>query len=88
MVAVEEIKPPAALGAIAGLDAVMINTAELTGKAVDVQLGIIAFIIANAVNLITKTAYSFANGSPDFARKLAFSLAAIIVASCIGLFFV
>ena len=50
-----------ALGAIAGLDAVMINTAELTGKAVDVQLGIIAFIIANAVNLITKTAYSFAN---------------------------
>lgn len=77
-----------ALGALAGLDAVMINTAELTGKTIGVQLGVVAFIIANAVNLLAKTVYSFLQGDKSFAVPFGISMLVIIFSSCLGLLFV
>lgn len=75
-----------ALGALAGLDAVMINTAQLAGGKVDMSLAVFAFIIANAINLLGKTFYSFLQGHQTFAIKFGISVLCIIASSFIGVF--
>lgn len=77
-----------AIGALAGLDAVMINTAGLAGQTIQFQLGVIAFLLANAVNLTAKSIYSFTQGSKSFALQLSLGMLIIILVSAIGLFFV
>ncbi|MBA3724441.1 MAG: MgtC/SapB family protein [Candidatus Levybacteria bacterium] len=76
------------IGALVGLDAVMINTAQLAGSTIDYALAAIAFIIANAVNLFGKTFFSFLQGKKEFAVKLLISFAIIITSSLAGLFFI
>lgn len=73
------------LGALVGLDAVMINTAQAAGQAIDFRLGIIAFILANFVNLAGKSLYSFLHGKRKFAFKFSASMGIIILLSLIGL---
>ena len=74
-----------AIGAIAGLDAVMINTAQLAGERLDYSLAVLAFIIANAVNLTGKAFYSFLQGRREYSFKFATALAFIVASSLIGL---
>lgn len=76
------------IGALIGLDAVMINTAQLVGKNIEVQLGVFAFILANFVNLAGKTAYSYAMGTREFAFKFGVSMAIVIGVSLAGLLFI
>lgn len=76
-----------AIGSLVGLDAVMINTAELAGGTIGIQLAIIAFILANAVNLYAKTVYSFLQGKRDFAVKFGLSVTVIVLSSLLGLLF-
>ncbi|MBI2315376.1 MgtC/SapB family protein [Candidatus Daviesbacteria bacterium] len=73
------------LGALVGLDAVMINTAQAAGQVIDFRLGIIAFILANFVNLAGKSLYSFLHGKKEFAVKSTVSMVIIIFLSLIGL---
>lgn len=73
------------LGAVTGLDAVTINTAELAGKTINYQTGVITLILANAVNLISKSGYAFVQGSRDFAKKFLISIIIIITFSFLGL---
>lgn len=73
------------LGALTGLDAVTINIAELAGKTVTFQTGIIAIVIANAVNLFSKATYSFLQGSRDFAVKFSGSILFVVLASLLSL---
>jgi uncharacterized membrane protein (DUF4010 family) len=75
------------IGALAGLDAVMINTAELAGRNVEYQLAGVAFLLANAVNLSAKSVYSFLQGDRSFAIQLSISFLIIILTSALGLFF-
>ena len=72
------------LGALIGLDAVMVNTAQLAGTKVALDLAILAFIIANAVNLAAKSIYSYIQGSRQFSLKFAFSMLLVIAATIIG----
>lgn len=76
------------IGALVGIDAVMINTATLAGKTISAQTGVMAFIIINAVNLLGKTFYSFLQGKREFAVKFGLSVVVIIASSLIGLLFV
>lgn len=76
------------IGSLIGLDAVMINTAQLAGKQIDFQLAGWAFILANAVNLTAKALYSFTMGKKEFAVKFLISMVGIILASTAGLFFI
>lgn len=76
------------IGALIGLDAVVINIASLAGGKVDVSLAILTFIIVNAVNFGAKVVYSFIQGDKKFAAKLALSLAIPILASFAGLIFI
>lgn len=73
------------LGAVTGLDAVTINTAELAGKTITFQTGVITLILANAVNLLSKSGYAFAQGSKPFAKKFFVSVLIIIAFSFLGL---
>lgn len=73
------------LGAVTGLDAVTINTAELAGKTITFQTGVITLILANAVNLLSKAGYAFAQGSRPFAKKFLISVVIIICLSFLGL---
>ncbi|MCL4366426.1 MgtC/SapB family protein, partial [Patescibacteria group bacterium] len=63
-----------AVGAIVGLDAVMINTAQVAGTSIDFRLAIISFILANSVNLAGKSFYSFLHGKREFALKFTISM--------------
>lgn len=76
------------VGALIGLDAVMINTAALAGNQISYQVAGFAFILANAVNLFGKASYSFAMGKKEFAVKFLISMVIIILASLVGLFFI
>lgn len=73
------------LGALAGLDAVMINTAQVAGSSIDFRLGITAFILANFVNLAGKSIYSFLHGKREFTIKFTVSVVIIILLSLSGL---
>lgn len=71
------------LGAVAGIDAVLINAGQLAGKTISFDIAVWAFIIANAVNLIAKIFYSFNQGSPFFVRRFGVSVAVIILVSLV-----
>lgn len=77
-----------ALGALAGLDAVMINTAQLAGSRIDISLALWAFIIANAVNLSGKVFYSFLQGKREYALKFSLAVTLIILSSLLGILFI
>ncbi len=77
-----------AIAATTGIDAAVISTAELTGTTIDIHTGVLAFILINAVNLLSKTVYSFMQGTREFSVKLGISMIIIIAASMIGLLFV
>ena len=72
------------LGAFIGLDAVMINTSQLAGQTIALPLALGAFIIANGVNLIAKTCYSYFLGSKEFTVKFGLSVLLIIAGSIVG----
>lgn len=72
------------LGALTGIDAVVVNTAQLAGGRVDIQLGVWALLLANSVNLLAKSAYSYMQGSKSFANKFFISMMVIIVSSVVA----
>ncbi|VVA43469.1 conserved membrane hypothetical protein [Candidatus Roizmanbacteria bacterium] len=72
------------LGAVTGLDAVTINTAEFAGKTISYQTGVVTLILANAVNLLSKSGYAFTQGSRSFAKKFFISVLIIIAFSFLG----
>lgn len=72
-----------AIASVTGIDAVVINTAQLTNQRIDLSLGILALLIANGVNLLAKSVYSFIQGSKEFAYKFTISMVIIIISSFI-----
>ncbi len=69
------------VGAVAGLDAVLINASQLAGKTISTNTAVWAFVIANAVNLIAKIFYSYTQGSKFFVSRFALSVGIIILIS-------
>lgn len=74
-----------ALASITGLDAIIINLSELAGTIISFKTGVLALILANAVNLISKTFYCVTQGKKEFALKFAASIVLIILSSFLGL---
>lgn len=67
-----------ALGALSGLDAVVINTAQLVGTKIDITLGIWGLLLANSINLFAKTAYCYLQGHKSFATRYFTSMVIIV----------
>jgi uncharacterized membrane protein (DUF4010 family) len=75
-----------ALGAIPGLDAVLITIAQNAGHAISFQSALFAFLIANAVNLSVKSLLSFLQGGRGFALKFTISAFVILLIGLFGVF--
>jgi uncharacterized membrane protein (DUF4010 family) len=77
-----------AIASLTGVDAVTINIAELAGSIISYKLAVMTLILVNAINLISKSVFSFLQGSREFAMKFSFGVAIMILSSMIGLLFV
>lgn len=75
------------IASFAGLDAILVNLATMAGGVITWQFALLAFILVNATNLLSKTFYSFLQGSRPFAARFLASALIIILTSCLGLLF-
>ncbi len=76
------------IASFAGIDAVMVNLADLSGKLISMEMATITFVLVNATNLLSKSVYAFLQGNREFALKFFLSVLVIIAASLVGIFFV
>lgn len=74
-----------AIGAIAGMDAVVITIADMAGKSLTYSNALGALAVANTVNLGMKIFYAKTNGSPAFFRMFAVAMTVIIITSVLTL---
>lgn len=75
------------IASVAGIDAIVINLADLAGKAITFETAILTFILVNATNLFTKSFFSFVGGNRSFAVRFLSSVVVIVIVSFVGLFF-
>lgn len=73
------------IASFAGIDAIVINLADMAGKAISYQTALFTFILVNATNLISKSVYVFLQGNRSFALKFLLSVSCIIGISFLGL---
>lgn len=73
------------IASFAGLDAIIINLANLAGTTITFKLAIATFILVNATNLISKSIYAFIQGTKSFSRPFFVSVLIIILSSVVGL---
>lgn len=76
-----------AIGAIPGLDAVIINISDASGKIASYTLGLWAIMLAVTVNILVKIFLSFFFGTKEFAIKFTLSSALIVLGGFLGLLF-
>lgn len=76
------------IASFAGIDAIVINLADMAGKTITFQFALLTFILVNATNLLSKSVYSYLQGSRQFALKFFASVIIIIASSFIGLLLV
>jgi uncharacterized membrane protein (DUF4010 family) len=69
------------IASLAGLDAILVNLAEMAGRTISFEFAFITFVLVNATNLLSKTVYSFLQGTKRFALTFFISALAIICVS-------
>lgn len=74
------------IASLAGLDAILVNLADLAGKTISFQFAFVTFVLANATNLASKVVYSFLQGTKEFTVKFLVGAIAIVISSSIWLF--
>jgi len=77
-----------AIASTTGMDAITITITDLVGQSINPQVGLFAFVFANSVNLVSKSVYSFMQGSRQFATLFTRSMMAIIVVGLLSLLFI
>ncbi len=75
------------LASFTGIDAVVINLAELAGSTLTMQAAVFIVIIVNTMNLVSKSIYSAFQGKWEFTLRFATSMAFIVLSSLIGYLF-
>jgi uncharacterized membrane protein (DUF4010 family) len=75
------------IASLAGLDAVLVNLAEMAGVAITFKFALVTFLLVNATNLLSKSAYSYFQGNRKFALNFLSSSVVVIMASFVGLIF-
>ena len=75
------------IASLAGLDAIVINLADMAGKTINYHTALLTLILVSATNMGGKVVYAFLQGKKSFAFKLSISLAIIIAISFAGLLF-
>ena len=75
------------LASFAGIDAIMVNLADMAGHTITFKFAFLTFLIINATNLLSKAGYSYLQGDRRFALRLLMAMVIVIAASATGLFF-
>ncbi len=75
------------IASFAGMDTIIISLAEIAGKNITLAQATLVFIVVNATNLLSKTAYSFLLGTRRFTLRFGLSAGAIIASSLLGYVF-
>lgn len=75
------------LASFAGIDAIMVNLAEMAGHTITFKFAFLTFLIINATNLLSKSGYSYLQGDRRFALRFLLAMAIVIGASTAGLLF-
>lgn len=76
------------MASLSGIDALVINLAELAGEAITFEAALLTFIAVNATNLLSKAVYAFFQAKREFAVKFLISVLVIISSSLAGYFFI
>ncbi len=76
------------IASFAGIDAIMVNLADMAGQTITFKFAFLTFILVNATNLFSKTTYSYLQGSKSFTIKFLLSALSIIAVSAIWLLFI
>lgn len=76
------------IASFAGIDAILINLADMAGKTITFEFALLTFILVNASNLFSKSVYSFFQGSKKFALRFLLSIIVIVVFSFLGFLFI
>lgn len=75
------------LASFAGIDAIMVNLADMAGQTITFRFAVVTFLIINATNLLSKSVYSYLQGDRRFALSFLAAVGAIIASSVAGLLF-
>jgi uncharacterized membrane protein (DUF4010 family) len=67
------------IASFAGLDAIIVNLAEMAGKSITFEFALLTFLMVNATNLLSKSFYSWLQGNRSFAIK--FLISAVLIAA-------
>ncbi|MGE5356452.1 MAG: MgtC/SapB family protein [Deltaproteobacteria bacterium] len=76
------------IASFAGIDAIMVNLAEMAGNTISFKFALLTFILVNATNLLSKTIYSFLLGNRSFAYRFMISAILIVLAGSLWLIFI
>lgn len=73
------------IASFAGIDAIVINLADMAGKSISFQMALFTLILVNATNLLSKSLFTFLQGNRSFAYRFLLSVGGIIAVSFVGL---
>jgi len=76
------------IASFVGMDAIVINLAEMAGGALTLKFAALTFLLVNATNLVSKIVYSYLQGSRKFAFRFTLAISVVAIASFAGLFFI
>ncbi len=76
------------IASFAGIDAIIVNLADMAGHTITFKFAFETFLIINATNLLSKSVYSYLQGNNQFALKFLLSVLTIAAVSTLWLFFV
>jgi uncharacterized membrane protein (DUF4010 family) len=76
------------IASFAGIDAILVNLADMAGNTITFRFAFITFLLVNATNLLSKTIYSYLQGNKNFALKFLVSALLIAAMSAIWLIFI
>ena len=75
------------IASFAGIDAIVVNLADMAGGPITFKFALITFLLVNATNLASKSVYSFFQGNRKFSLKFSLSMTVVVVLSFIGVLF-
>jgi uncharacterized membrane protein (DUF4010 family) len=76
------------IASFAGIDAIMVNLADMAGHTITYKFAFITFLAINATNLLSKSVYSYLQGNRQFALRFLFSVLVIAFTGAIWLIFI
>jgi uncharacterized membrane protein (DUF4010 family) len=76
------------IASFAGIDAILVNLAEMAGHTITFKFAFITFLVINLTNLLSKSLYSYLQGNMEFALKFLISVLIIAAAGALWLVFI